>query len=102
MKGENVKAFNPLFVVTDDFENWYIQERKIQLCELYYPPYNFTRTGCKGCPFGLNLQKELDVLSELLPEERKQCELLWGKVYEEYRRIGYRLNKKEKYALFDM
>ena len=26
-----------------------------------------------------------------LIDERKQCEKIWGKVYDEYRRIGYRL-----------
>ena len=75
---------------------------RIKLCKLYYPPFNFERTGCKGCPFALDLQKELDVLGELLPNERKQCELLWKPVYEEYRKIGYRLRKKNEFLLFDL
>lgn len=93
-KGTSKMKFHPLLVVSNDFENWYEREREIKLCKLYYPPYNFTRTGCKGCPYALDLQKELDTLERLLPNERKQCEIIWKPVYEEYRRLGYRLRKK--------
>lgn len=90
----------PLAVISKDWENWFIKENNIQLCELYYEPYNFERTGCKGCPFALNLQKELDTLKKFFPAERKQCEYIWKPVYEEYRRLGYRLNKEEQLKLF--
>lgn len=30
-------------------------------------------------------------MQEFLPQERKQCEMLWGKVYDLYRQLGYRL-----------
>lgn len=100
-KKGNVEKFHPLAVVNDDWEDWYIKERNIRLCELYYPPYNFIRTGCKGCPFNLNLQKDLETMAELLPNERKACEAIWKPVYEEYRRIGYRLTKSEQIKLFD-
>ena len=100
-KKGNVEKFHPLAVVNDDWEDWYIKERNIRLCELYYPPYNFIRTGCKGCPFNLNLQKDLDTMEELLPNERKAYEVIWKPVYEEYRRIDYRLTKSEQIKLFD-
>lgn len=83
--------FHPLAPVTADFVNWYINSRNIRVCELYYPPYNFERTGCKGCPYNIHLQKELDILEEYLPAERKQCEIIWKPVYDEYRRLNYRL-----------
>ena len=83
--------FHPLAPVTADFVNWYIESRNIRVCELYYPPFNFERTGCKGCPYNIYLQKELDTLEEFLPAERKQCELIWKPVYDEYRRLNYRL-----------
>lgn len=92
-----IKPINP---VSDDWMNWYINTRKIKLCKLYYPPYNFKRTGCKGCPFAINLQEQLEVMESLLPNERKQCEIIWKPVYEEYRRIGYRLDKNEQIKLF--
>lgn len=89
--------FHPLQPLENDFIEWYIKERNIQLCELYYPPFNFSRTGCKGCPYAPDLQKQLDIMAAYLPAERKQCEQLWGKVYQEYRRIQYRLEN----TLFD-
>lgn len=91
--------FHPLQPITEDFVDWYIAERKIKLCDLYYPPFNFKRTGCKGCPFAIDLQSQLDIMAMFLPAERKQCELIWGKVYNEYRRIGYRLENTP--TLFD-
>ena len=93
-KTGKIKRFHPLSVITEEnisFIDWYIAERNIKLCELYYPPYNFKRTGCKGCPYSLDLQNQLYIMAVYFPEERKQCEKIWGKVYDEYRRIGYRL-----------
>ena len=86
-----LKKFHPLLPVENDFVDWYIKEKNIELCKLYYAPYNFKRTGCKGCPYSLDLQNQLYIMANYLPEERKQCELIWGKIYDEYRRIGYRL-----------
>lgn len=88
--GGKLKAFQPLVPVTKEWEDWFIEKYDIKLCKLYYPPYNFNRTGCKGCPFNINIQRELDTLDKFFPKERKQCELIWKPVYEEYRRIGYR------------
>lgn len=102
MKGNKVKSFNPLFIVNDDFMEFYIKLRNIKLAKLYYPPYNFVRTGCKGCPFDLKLQDELNILQKFFPNERKQCEMIWKPVYDEYRRIGYRLEKEDEFKLFNI
>lgn len=85
--------FQPLAPVTKEWENWFIERYDIKICDIYKPPYNFDRTGCKGCPFALHLQKELDMLEKYFPNERKQCENIWKPVYNEYRRLGYRLKK---------
>ena len=98
--GKNVRFFNPLVKVDKDFENWFLEKHNIHLCALYYPPYNFERTGCKGCPFALHLQEELETLDKFFPNERKQCEIIWKPVYEEYRRLNYRLKNVEKVKLF--
>lgn len=92
-KPHGIVNFNPMSVVSKDFEEWFIAEYDVQICDIYRPPYNFPRTGCKGCPFNKDIQKELDVLETYFPEEKAQCEIIWKPVYEEYRRIGYRLNK---------
>lgn len=89
--GKKLKAFQPLAPITKEWEEWLIETYKIEICDIYYPPYNFARTGCKGCPFARNLQAELDTLEKFFPAERKQCEIIWKPVYDEYRRIGYRL-----------
>lgn len=96
-QGDKLKKFQPLVPVTKEWEDWVINEYNINICDIYKPPYNFDRTGCKGCPFGIGLQHELDVLEKFFPNERKQCELIWKPVYEEYRRIGYRLKRKDEF-----
>lgn len=99
-KGGKLHSFQPLAVINEEWEKWYIEEHDIDICKLYREPYNFKRTGCKGCPFALNLQNELDTLNKYFPAERKQCEIIWKPVYDEYRRLGYRLKKDEQLKLF--
>lgn len=90
-RGGELSFFQPLVPLSEEWEDWFIKEYRVNICELYNEPYNFERTGCKGCPFNPHLQKELDVLEQFFPAERKQCELIWKTVYDEYRRLGYRL-----------
>jgi len=99
-KDGSLHKFHPLVKVDEEWEEWFVEKEKIELCELYYPPFNFKRTGCKGCPFALDLQEQLSIMEIYLPQERKQCEIIWKPVYDEYRRIGYRLNKTEQMKLF--
>lgn len=94
--GKKLKAFQPLAPTTKQWVNWLIHEYSIDICDIYKPPYNFKRTGCKGCPYNPTLGKDLETLKKFFPDERKQCELIWGKVYEEYRRIGYRLPQRKR------
>lgn len=103
-KGKKLN-FQTLVPVTKKWEDWLIDRYNIEICDIYKPPYNFNRTGCKGCPFALHLQQELDILEKYFPNERKQCEIIWKPVYDEYRRIGYRLKPISKYrqlTLFDI
>ena len=90
-KDGNLKKFHPLMPINDEFIEWFIDENKIELCELYSAPFNFQRTGCKGCPYSLKLQSQLDIMKMFLPNEEKQCEFIFGPVYSEYRKVGYRL-----------
>lgn len=89
--GKKLKKFQPLVPITKEWENWFIENYNIDICDIYKPPYNFERTGCKGCPFAKDIKHELDVLKQFFPDERKQCEIIWKPVYDEYRRINYRL-----------
>ena len=101
---DKLKKFQPMSVVTKAWEEWFIKEYDVDICPIYLPPYNFVRTGCKGCPFALHLQEELETLEKFFPEERKQCEIIWKPVYDEYRRLNYRLKGNKEYeqmTLFD-
>lgn len=91
--GNKLKNFQPLVIITREWEDWFINTYSVDICDIYKPPYNFVRTGCKGCPFAIKLQDELDTLEKYFPNERKQCEIIWKSVYDEYRRLGYRLKK---------
>ena len=88
---DKLKKFHPIKVITDEWEEEFIKRNNISLCKLYYPPYNFTRTGCNSCPFALDIQEELDKLYKYLPNEYWKAIRLWKPVYDEYIRIGYRL-----------
>lgn len=89
-----------ILVISEEWQEWFIQRENIELCKLYYEPYSFARTGCKGCPFALDLQEQLGTMAKYLPAERKQCEFIWKPVYDEYRRLGYRLKPYESEKLF--
>lgn len=101
-KDGKIYKFNPLSPCSDDFMEWYIKTRNIELCKLYYEPYNFSRTGCKGCPYNQNIKEDLEKMEMFLPSEYKQCELIWKRVYDEYRRIGYRRMQPYKQLRFDL
>lgn len=100
-RNSKVVKFHPLAKVNSEWEEWFIKEYHVKLCDLYYPPFNFKRTGCKGCPFSLDLQEQLAIMDRYgMENERKQCEFIWQPVYAEYRRIGYRLKNEEQTKLF--
>lgn len=89
-----LKSFQPLSVATKEWEWWFIKKYNIELCELYYPPFSVPRSGCLGCPFNRELKKELSMMEkypESFPGERKKAELVFGPVYDVYRRLNYRL-----------
>jgi 3'-phosphoadenosine 5'-phosphosulfate sulfotransferase (PAPS reductase)/FAD synthetase len=99
-KKGNLKRYHPLAKVTDDWCEWFIDKYNIKLCKLYYEPFNFKRTGCKGCPFSLDLQKQLDIMEKYLPHELSQCEKIWEVVYKDYRKHNYRLKNIKQLELF--
>lgn len=91
-----LRKFHPLLVVDEKWIDTFVEAYNVRLCELYYPPFNFKRTGCKGCPFSMNLGEQLETMAILLPSEKKQCEWIWKPVYDEYRRIDFRLRRYER------
>lgn len=98
-KDNKLLKFHPLAPLTDNFVDWFINNYEVKLCVLYYEPYNMKRTGCKGCPFSIDLQEQLNMMSVYMPNELKQCEVIWQPVYNEYRRLNYRLKKYNQIRL---
>lgn len=92
-KNSKLKKFKPLNPITSEWLEWFINEYQVELCKLYDEPYNFKRTGCLGCPFNIKLQDTLDTLEKTLPLEKKKAEAIWKEVYQEYRKLNYRLKK---------
>ena len=92
-KNSKLKKFKPLNPTTNEWIEWFIKEYQVELCKLYDEPYNFKRTGCLGCPFNIKLQDTLDTLEKTLPLEKKKAEAIWKEVYQEYRRLNYRLKR---------
>lgn len=100
-RNDDLFAFQPLVAITGEWEDWFIEKYEIELSDIYKAPYNLDRTGCKGCPFALHLQNELDTLEKYFPEERKQCEFIWKPVYDEYRRLNYRIKPYRQMTIED-
>lgn len=98
-KDGKLQVFQPLAKVTKEWEDWFIKEHNIRLCKLYYEPYNFVRSGCKGCPFNLKLEEDLATMQKYMENEYRQCQFIWKPIYDEYRRIGYRLSAEEQLKL---
>lgn len=91
-----ITKFKPLNPITDEFKEWFLNKYDIKLCKLYYPPYNFDRTGCRLCPFALDISRKKNALQTLLPHEYKSAEYIFKPVLDEYMRIGYRLKTNNK------
>lgn len=101
-KSGKVKKFHPLSVVSTEWETWYIAHKSIQLC-LQIKAVWATATACASKIVRRIIKfAQLNTLEQYLPTERKRAELLWKPVYEEYRRIGYRLQKEDnQMSLFE-
>lgn len=88
-----LKKFKPLNPMKNDWIDEFINQYNIKLCVLYNEPYNFNRTGCLGCPYNVHIQRDLETLEKLLPKEYDKAMRLWKPVYDEYRRIRYRIKE---------
>lgn len=79
-----------MLVVPDSWVEWFVDKFGVELCELYAPPFNFQRTGCVCCPYGLDVGKELETLCEHDARSFDFALRLWKPVYDEYAKLGYR------------
>ena len=101
-ENNKLKKFHPLAIVNSDWENWYIDQKSIQLCLKVNAKWAHTASGPSKVVRRVIQFAQLDTLRKLLPEEAKRAEWLWKDVFDEYRRIGFRLKKEnEQPSLFE-
>lgn len=57
------------------------------------------RTGCCGCPYGRDFEKELEIIQKYEPKLYKACVNIFGQAYEytrKYREFVKEMKAKEK------
>lgn len=89
--------YRPLF--------WYTNKDKGEYQAFYevinsrcYTEYGLTRTGCVGCPFGRNLEEELNILKQFEPDLYKAACNVFKDSYEytrQYREFVRQMKMKE-------
>lgn len=81
-RGSNsVAMFRPLFWVTNTDKKEYEQDCNIVHSECY-TVYGMDRTGCAGCPFGRDFEKELEIIEKYEPQLYKAVINVFGDSYE--------------------
>lgn len=79
--------FRPLFWLTNADKKEYEEHCNIVHSDCY-TVYGLDRTGCAGCPFGKDFEKELAILKEYEPKLYKAVNNIFGKSYEYTRKYN--------------
>lgn len=86
--------FRPIF--------WFTDKDKIDYEKLFevthsacYTEYGLKRTGCAGCPFGKDFEKELDIIEKHEPKLYKAVNNIFGASYE-YTREFYKFREETR------
>lgn len=90
--------YRPLFFFTDKDKEYYKNYFNIKYSDCY-EVWGFKRTGCVGCPFNSNFNKDLEIIKQYEPKLHKACMNIFGKSYEytqKYREFKEMMKKKEK------
>lgn len=93
-----IAQYRPLF--------WYKQETKRDFEEAYgikhsdcYEVWGLPRTGCSGCPYGQNLENELEAVQKYEPKLYKALDKVFGQSYEytrKYRAFQTKMKELQK------
>lgn len=70
----------PIFDWTDDNVNEFIEVFNVKISDVY-TVYGLERSGCIGCPFSKQLEKNLEALHKHEPKKYKAVQNWLGKVY---------------------
>lgn len=97
-KSDDNDEYRPLFWYTNDDKSCYEQHYGVEHSKCY-TEYGLKRTGCCGCPYGRNLDFELEVLKEHEPNLYKAVCNVFKDSYEytrQYRQFCQEMNRKTK------
>lgn len=80
-KNMEISQYRPLFWFADTDEDLYNKMFNVQHSDCY-SKYGLKRTGCTGCPYGRNLEKELAIIEKYEPKLLKAVNNIFGDSYE--------------------
>lgn len=78
--GKDVASYRPLFWLSNEDEMEYIKIFDIKNSDCY-TKYGMKRTGCAGCPYNRNLEKDLKVIEEHEPLLYIACNTIFKESY---------------------
>lgn len=100
--------YRPLYWYKDSDRKYYSEQFNLQHSECY-TKYGFKRTGCVGCPYNMEYQKDLEAMKNYEPNLYKACMNIFGKSYaytEKYREFQRKMKEEEQrgdqISLFDL
>ena len=79
--GENSDEYRPIFWYKNEDKEAYEQAFNI-IHSKCYSCYGLVRTGCAGCPFGKDFEKELEIIREYEPKLYIAVNNIFGNSYE--------------------
>lgn len=85
-------VFRPIFWFTDKDKQEYKDYYKVVYSDCY-SVYGMKRTGCCGCPYGSNWERELEIVQKFEPKLYQACINIFGEAYDynkrykEYKKI---------------
>lgn len=87
--------FRPIFYYTDDDKKEYEKIFDIKHSDCYLK-YGMTRTGCAGCPYNRNIDKELHVIKNYEPMLFSAIQTVFSNSYEYTKKYHEFCNKKKQ------
>lgn len=95
---EGVDTYRPIFWYTNETKSIYEDFYNIKHSRCY-TEYGLQRTGCAGCPFGRDFEKELEIIQKYEPKLYKAVNNIFGDSYEytrQYRQFAKKMNNTAK------
>ena len=87
--------YRPVFWYKEQDKRAY--EKQFNICHSKcYSEYGLHRTGCVGCPFGKDFEREIRVCEIYEPKLAKACKYIFKDSYEYTRQYKKFIKKKEK------